>query len=111
MRGGARRRLLQQQQARRQITATLTQAANWELPPTLLRRQSGRELERAVLELRRNGFSDAEIQAYYQTHLDQYKTPEQVQARHILINVPRGADAATEAAAKAKAKGKAKVAA
>ncbi len=54
----------QQQQTRRQITATLTQAANWELPPGLLQRQSGRELERAVLELRRNGFSEAEIRAH-----------------------------------------------
>ncbi len=54
----------QQQEARRQITATLTESANWQLPPELLRRQSRRELERAVLELRRNGFSDAEIQAY-----------------------------------------------
>ncbi len=54
----------QQQQARKQITATLTQAANWELPPGLLRRQSGRELERAIMELRRNGFSDAEIRAH-----------------------------------------------
>jgi trigger factor len=54
----------QQQEARRQITATLTQAANWELPPGLLQRQSGRELERAVLELRRNGFSEAEIRAH-----------------------------------------------
>jgi trigger factor len=54
----------QQQEARRQVTASLTQAADWQLPPELLRRQSRRELERAVLELRRNGFSDAEIQAY-----------------------------------------------
>jgi trigger factor len=54
----------QQQEARRQITATLTESANWQLPPELLRRQSRRELERAVMELRRNGFSDAEIQAY-----------------------------------------------
>ncbi|MGD9720043.1 MAG: trigger factor [Pirellulales bacterium] len=54
----------QQQQARRQITAALTAAADWQLPPELLRRQSRRELERAVLELRRAGFSDAEIQAY-----------------------------------------------
>ena len=52
-----------QQQARRQITAALTAAANWELPPTLLHRQSARELERAVLELRRSGFSDTEIRA------------------------------------------------
>ncbi len=54
----------QQQQTRRQVTAALTESANWQLPPELLRRQSRRELERAVLELRRNGFSDAEIQAY-----------------------------------------------
>lgn len=54
----------QQQQARRQIAAALTESASWELPPSLLKRQSGRELERAVLELRRNGFSDAEIRAH-----------------------------------------------
>jgi trigger factor len=54
----------QQQQARRQVAAALTVSANWQLPPELLRRQSRRELERAILELRRNGFSDAEIRAY-----------------------------------------------
>jgi trigger factor len=54
----------QQQEARRQVTAALTESANWQLPPELLRRQSRRELERAVLELRRNGFTDAEIQTY-----------------------------------------------
>jgi trigger factor len=54
----------QRQHARRQITAALTAGANWELPPDLLRRQSRRELERAVLELRRDGFSDKEIQAH-----------------------------------------------
>ncbi len=54
----------QQQEARRQVTAALTESANWQLPPELLRRQSRRELERAVLELRRNGFTDAEIRTY-----------------------------------------------
>lgn len=54
----------QQRRAREQITKTLTEAANWELPPDLLARQSHRELERAVLELRRSGFAEAEIQAY-----------------------------------------------
>jgi len=54
----------QQQQARRQVTAALTESANWELPPSLLQRQSRRELERSVLELQRNGFSDAEIRAH-----------------------------------------------
>jgi peptidyl-prolyl cis-trans isomerase D len=47
--------------------------------------------------------SDAEAQAYYQAHLDQYKTPQQVKTRHILISVAKGADAKTDAAAKSKA--------
>ncbi|TWT48498.1 trigger factor [Botrimarina hoheduenensis] len=53
----------QQQQTRKQISALLTEAANWDLPPSLLKRQSVRELERAVMELRRSGFSEAEIRA------------------------------------------------
>ncbi|HEV3342099.1 MAG TPA: trigger factor [Pirellulales bacterium] len=51
----------QQKRARQQILAALTEAANWELPPAMLKRQWQRELERAVLELRRSGFSDNEI--------------------------------------------------
>jgi trigger factor len=39
-------------------------AADWELPPELLERQSHRELQRAVLELRRSGFSNDEIRAH-----------------------------------------------
>ncbi len=53
----------QQQQIRGQITALLTESASWDLPPGLLKRQSARELERAVMELRRAGFSEAEIRA------------------------------------------------
>ncbi len=53
----------QQQKARKQITALLTESATWELPPGLLKRQSSRELERAVMELRRAGFSEGEIRA------------------------------------------------
>ncbi len=53
----------QQQKIRGQITAMLTESASWELPPGLLKRQSARELERAVMELRRAGFSEAEIRA------------------------------------------------
>ncbi|MBL8888474.1 MAG: trigger factor [Planctomycetaceae bacterium] len=49
---------------RQAITASLTEAANWQLPPDLLERQSRRELERAVMELRRNGMSDEFINAY-----------------------------------------------
>ena len=54
----------QHQRAREQITAALTVAADWDLPPELLRRQSERELSRAAMELRRSGFSDEEIQAH-----------------------------------------------
>ncbi|HTU25198.1 MAG TPA: trigger factor [Pirellulales bacterium] len=57
-------RYQQQQAARKQVTAALTASANWDLPPDLLRRQSRRELERAVLELQRNGFGEAEIRAH-----------------------------------------------
>ena len=53
----------QRQKIRTQITATLTESANWELPPGLLKRQSVRELERTVMELRRAGFSESEIRA------------------------------------------------
>jgi trigger factor len=54
----------QRQRARKQITAALTEAATWELPPKLLESQSHRELERAVMEMRRSGFGDDEINAY-----------------------------------------------
>ncbi|TWT88881.1 Trigger factor [Pseudobythopirellula maris] len=53
----------QQQKAREQITSLLTESADWDLPQGLLKRQSSRELERAVMELRRSGFSEAEIRA------------------------------------------------
>jgi trigger factor len=53
----------QQKIARTQISALLTKSADWELPQGLLERQSARELERAVMELRRSGFSEAEIRA------------------------------------------------
>jgi len=47
--------------------------------------------------------SDADVQAYYNAHQDQYQVKEQVKVRHIMIAVPAGADAKTDAAAKAKA--------
>ena len=54
----------QHRRAREQITAALTVAANWELPPGLLQRQSRRELQRAAMELQRSGFSDEDIRAH-----------------------------------------------
>lgn len=53
----------QQRNVRSQITSLLTKSADWELPQGLLERQSARELERAVMELRRSGFSESEIRA------------------------------------------------
>ncbi len=47
--------------------------------------------------------SQQEIQQYYNSHKAEYQTPEQARSRHILISVPQGADAKTDAAAKAKA--------
>lgn len=54
----------QQQRTRQQILQALTVTADWELPPELLKRQSQRELYRAVLELQRSGFSDEDIRAH-----------------------------------------------
>jgi peptidyl-prolyl cis-trans isomerase D len=47
--------------------------------------------------------SDQQARQYYQAHLKDYQVPDQVKVRHILISVPKGADAKTDAAAKAKA--------
>jgi peptidyl-prolyl cis-trans isomerase D len=47
--------------------------------------------------------SQQAIQQYYNDHLNEYSMPEQARSRHILISVPAGADAKTDAVAKAKA--------
>jgi peptidyl-prolyl cis-trans isomerase D len=44
-----------------------------------------------------------EIQQYFNAHQSEYEVPDQARSRHILIKVPAGADAKTDAAAKAKA--------
>jgi peptidyl-prolyl cis-trans isomerase D len=49
--------------------------------------------------------SQQEIQQYFNAHQSEYQVPEQAKSRHILISVPNGADAKTDAAAKAKAEG------
>ena len=46
---------------------------------------------------------DQQARQYYQAHLKDYQVPDQVKVRHILISVPKGADAKTDAAARAKA--------
>jgi trigger factor len=51
-------------QVRQQVAAALTASAGWDLPPALLKRQAQRELERAILELRRSGFDDDAIRRH-----------------------------------------------
>ena len=54
----------QRREVRKQVSSALTASADWDLPPDLLRRQSQRELERAILELRRSGFDDDSIRRH-----------------------------------------------
>lgn len=51
----------QQQAVRQAVVELLAGSANFELPADLVRRQTARELQRKVLELRRNGFSENDI--------------------------------------------------
>ncbi len=53
----------QRQEIRQQISELLTESADWELPQDLLKRQSRRELDRALIELRSSGFSEDQILA------------------------------------------------
>ncbi len=54
----------QRRRTRDQVINALVEAADWELPPELLKRQAARELQRHVLELRRSGFTEQEILAH-----------------------------------------------
>lgn len=57
------REVYEQHQAfREQIARHLTQSANWELPPDLLRRQFRREMNRSAMELESSGFTNEEVQ-------------------------------------------------
>ncbi|MCA9131666.1 MAG: trigger factor [Planctomycetales bacterium] len=54
----------QQQALRKQIIEQLTKDANWDMPESLVRRQTNRELQRMVLELQRSGFNQQQINSY-----------------------------------------------
>ena len=47
--------------------------------------------------------SDADMQAYYKAHQDEFKVPDMVRARHILIAYPEKANDAQKKTARAKA--------
>ncbi len=54
----------QQQALRKQIVDELTKDANWDMPESLVRRQTNRELQRLVLELQRSGFNQQQVNSY-----------------------------------------------
>lgn len=54
----------QQQALRKQIVDELTKDANWDMPESLVRRQTNRELQRMMLELQRSGFNQEQINGY-----------------------------------------------
>ncbi|MEM7477873.1 MAG: trigger factor, partial [Planctomycetota bacterium] len=54
----------QQQALRKQIVEELTKDADWEMPESLVRRQTNRELQRMMLELQRSGFNQEQINGY-----------------------------------------------
>jgi peptidyl-prolyl cis-trans isomerase D len=47
--------------------------------------------------------TNQQVEQYYQAHQKDFQVPDEVKVRHILIKVPAGADAKTDAAAKQKA--------
>ncbi|MEM9828434.1 MAG: trigger factor [Planctomycetota bacterium] len=53
-----------QQAVRQSVVELLTNNANFDLPPGVVKRQANRELQRKVLELRRSGFDDDLIRKY-----------------------------------------------
>ncbi|KAA5540201.1 trigger factor [Roseiconus nitratireducens] len=50
-----------QQEVRKTVTDLLADSVEFELPEDLVRRQTNRELQRRILEMRRNGFDDTTI--------------------------------------------------
>ncbi|MCA9128666.1 MAG: trigger factor [Planctomycetales bacterium] len=54
----------QLQAVRKQIVDELTKGADWEMPASLIKRQTNRELQRMMLELQRSGFSHQQINSY-----------------------------------------------
>ncbi|MCC6509373.1 MAG: trigger factor, partial [Pirellulaceae bacterium] len=54
----------QHQDLRKQIVSKLTEGADWEMPESLVNKQTNRELQRLVLELQRSRFTRDQINQY-----------------------------------------------
>ncbi|MEM9587701.1 MAG: trigger factor [Planctomycetota bacterium] len=72
---------------RQQIIETLSgNTTKFELPPALVRRQTSREMERRVLELRSNGFADEQIRPYVNAmRQNMQATTEQSLREHFIL--------------------------
>lgn len=53
-----------QQKVRERVVELLAGSANFDLPADLVRRQTARELDRKILELRRSGFDEESVRRY-----------------------------------------------
>ncbi len=74
------------QSLRKQITQKLLDSADWTLPPRLLKNQSEREFQRAILEMRRNGYFDRDIAVYAnKIRQNSNETTEQALREHFIL--------------------------
>lgn len=76
----------QQQSLRKQIVDELTKDANWDMPESLVRRQTNRELQRMSLELQRSGFSQEQMNSYLNaSRLNARNTTIQALREHFVL--------------------------
>jgi trigger factor len=76
----------QQQALRKQAVAALLKDANWEMPESLVRRQTSRELQRMRLELERSGLPPESIKRILNNaRLDAQQTTIQALREHFVL--------------------------
>ncbi|WP_164101335.1 trigger factor [Candidatus Laterigemmans baculatus] len=75
----------QEQALRKQIVENLIGDAEWELPPDLVRRQTRRELDRKILELRRSGFDDDTVRRLVNTMRQNAQTQTEASLREHFV--------------------------
>ena len=74
-----------QQAVRKSVVEMLTGSANFELPESLVSRQTQRELERRVLELRRSGFDEDNIRSFVNAARQNAQTTTEASLREHFI--------------------------
>ena len=75
----------EQQVVREKVVELLAGSADFELPETLVSRQTSRELERKVLELRRNGFDEDSIRSFVNSARQNAKSSTEAALREHFI--------------------------